>query len=217
MSRTMTVRGTGNIKISPNQTLVSLTLKSLDPNYENSMKAASDQIEQLKDALEAVGFCKTDLKTTSFNVCTEYKNERDQNGSYKNVFVGYACIHGLKLEFDFDTALLSAVLSAISGCVADPELSVRFTVKDKNAADEALLESAAKNARRKAEILAKASGITLGQLVSVAYDFSDLNIFSETNYSVENRCMPMSKCAAISVEPDDISMSDNATCVWEII
>ena len=39
--------------------------------------------------------------------------------------------HGLKLEFDFDSQRLSKVLGAIAVCIAEPELNVQFTVKDK--------------------------------------------------------------------------------------
>ena len=145
-------------------------------------------------------------------------NERDENGNYKQIFVGYRVTHGLKLELDFDSQRLSKVLGAIAVCIAEPELNVQFTVKDKEAADAALLESACVNAKAKAEILTKASGVTLGELVSIDYNWGELHLYSPTHYEMDPPCMARASAAptAMDIEPDDIDVSDSVTFVWEI-
>ena len=145
-------------------------------------------------------------------------NERDENGNYKQIFVGYRVTHGLKLEFDFDSQRLSKVLGAIAVCIAEPELNVQFTVKDKEAVDAAMLQSACANAQAKAEILTKASGVTLGDLISIDYNWGELHLFSQTQYDMEDACMRMASAAptSIEIEPDDIDVSDSVTFVWEI-
>ena len=193
-----------------------MTLRSLDKNYDKSMRKAADQLDKLQQALESAGFDKKDLKTGNFNVVTEHEGVHDSNGNYKSVFKGYACIHGLRLEFDFDTALLSKALSAISGCLADPQLNIQFTVKDKDAVNEALLCSAAQDAKERAQILCRASGVKLGQLLSISYNWGELNIYSETVYGMERKCMAMANDMAMDINPQDIDVSDNATFVWEI-
>ena len=82
----------------------------------------------------------------------------------------------------------------------------------------ALLESACVNAKAKAEILARASGVTLGSLVSIDYSWGELHLYSPTRYEMEERCMPM-PCATthdFEIELDDIDVSDSVTFVWEI-
>ena len=84
---------------------------------------------------------------------------------------------------------------------------------------EELLTSAAQNARAKAEILCKATGAELGQLISIDYNWGELNIISRTNYKMEDCLMPLSamnKCCAPEIEPDDIDVSDSVDFVWEI-
>ena len=44
---------------------------------------------------------------------------------------------------------------------------------------EELLINATENARAKAEILCKASGSTLGQLLNIDYNWGELNVFPE--------------------------------------
>lgn len=110
------------------------------------------------------------------------------------------------------------MLGAIAVCIAEPELNVQFTVKDKEAADAALLESACVNAKAKAEILTKASGVTLGELVSIDYNWGELHLYSPTRYEMDPPCMARASAAptAMDIEPDDIDISDSVTFVWEI-
>ena len=63
--------------------------------------------------------------------------------------------HRLKVSFDFDAKVLSKALGTIAGCIAEPELSISFTVKEPSAVNEALLKSATINAKKKAEIFQK--------------------------------------------------------------
>lgn len=182
MNRTITIKGIGKLSLKPDLTVVSLTLKTVRAGYDKAMDKAAKHLEQLRSAIAEIGFTKDDLKTTSFDVGTEYENERDKNGNYKQIFVGYRVTHGLKLEFDFDSQRPSKVLGAIAVCIAEPELNVRFTVKDKEAVDAALLDSACANAKAKAEILTKASGVTLGELVSIDYNWGELHLYSPTHY-----------------------------------
>lgn len=216
MNRTITIKGTGKVSLKPDLTVISMTLRSLDKDYDMSMRKASDMLERLKKELESVGYKKEDLKTTNFNVCTEHENVRDSTGNYKKVFAGYACIQGLKLEFDFDTVTLSKILTAISRCVAAPDLSVRFTVRDKEAASEALLKSASVNAKKKAEILTAASGVKLGELLSIDYNWGELDLYSRTDYRKEAKCMAMDCAVNIGVEPENIELDDTVTFTWQI-
>lgn len=99
------------------------------------------------------------------------------------------------------------------------KLSIAFTVKNPAKVSEELLESAAQNARAKAEILCRASGCEMGQLISIDYNWGELNIVSRTSYEMEDSLMPlaaMKKCCSPEIEPDDIDVSDTVAFTWEI-
>lgn len=97
----------------------------------------------------------------------------------------------MKLAFDFDSKQLAKVISAIADCGAQPELSIAFTVKNPARVSEELLINATENARAKAEILCKASGSTLVQLLNIDYNWGELNVYSRTSYEVED-CIQLS-------------------------
>ena len=220
MSRTITVRGIGNVSVKPDYITLSMTIDSQDKSYDRATEEAARRIDILQDATVSVGYKKDALKTASFNVETRYENVKDRQGNYKREFSGYACIYRLKLSFDFDSKQLARVISVIADSGAKPELSIAFTVKSPAKVNEELLISAAENTKAKEEILCKASGNKLGELLSIDYNWGELNIVSRTTYEMED-CVPpmmaMSKCAAPEIEPDDIDVSDTVAFTWEIL
>lgn len=217
--KTITIKGIGQVTLKPDLIVISMKMETVDKEYDKTMEISTKRIEELNKALEEIGFKKESILTTNFNVSTRYESIRNKDGIYQNVFKGYACIHNLKLEFDFDTKILAKVLSKISLCLAKPELSITFTIKDQTKVNEELLKSATKNAKEKAMILASSSGVTIKDLISINYDFEEIALYSNTEYRVENRCMMKAESylANINIEPDDIKINDTVTFIWEII
>lgn len=216
MNRLITVKGTGNVSVKPDLIIITMNLESQQLEYDQTMQFAADSVNIITSAIESVGFDKKDLKTTSFNVRTHYESYRDKDNNYKSKFDGYVCEQGLKLEFDFEPKVMSDVLSAIAKTSVNPKLNIQFSVKDKDAVSEELLAQATENARKKAEILSKASGVDLGKLINIDYNWGELHLYSPTRYDMEDRCMVMESSYAPEIEPDDINASDTVTFVWEI-
>ncbi len=215
MERTINVKGTGRVVVPPDLIVIDITLSARHINYARTMAIAAEQIENLRNALTGIGFEKTDLKTANFDVSTNYEGEHDANGNYRRKFVGYVCSHGLSIEFDLDTERLSTVLNTISQCLAEPEFSIRFTVKDKDAVSEKLLASAVKNAREKAEILAASAGVKLGDILSINYNWLELDVFSPTRYTSPEAVMG-ANFKSVDIEPADVNVSDTVSLVWAI-
>lgn len=218
MNRVITVKGIGKVSAKPDLIVLSMTLAIKNMDYEKTMEESAEAINQLQKAIVGVGFEKADLKTTDFNVETKYENERDKKGNYKRIFDGYICTHRLKLEFDFDMKKLAEVFSALAVCPLNPQFSVLFSVKDKDAVSEAMIVNAAENAKAKALLLAKAAGVTLGQIINIDYCWGELQIYSDIMRldEEEHYCKRLG-LSEMDIEPDDIDVSDTVTFVWEII
>ena len=217
--KTITVKGVGNVSVKPDYVVLSMSLETINRDYETAMREASSRIEHLNESLSTIGFEKESVKTTDFNMRTDYESKKDRNGNYYRVFNGYVVNHRLKVSFDFDTKVLSMALGTIASCIAEPELSINFTVKEPSAVNESLLKSATVNAKKKAEILCETSGAKLGELVNIDYNWGELNIYSRTRYDMEDTCMKA--CAeapfSLDIEPDDIDATDTVTFVWQIV
>lgn len=214
--RTITVKGIGAVSVKPDLIVLRLSMETAEYEYDAAMKAAAEKIDFLNKALEAAGFEKKSAKTADFRVRADYERLNDGKGNYTSVFMGYKCRHELKIEFDFDTKRLAKALSEISECIAKPEISIDFTVKDSSAVSGELLKAAVKNAREKAEILCAASGAKLGELLSIDYNWGELHLYSATDYDVEGKCMMLGAADDMDIEPEEIKARDTATFEWAI-
>jgi len=217
MNRTITVKGMGKINAKPDLAILTVNLEAKEMEYEAAIVSAAKKINNLQDSITSVGFQKTDLKTTKFEVSPQFENVRDKINSYKLVFDGYVVIHNLKLEFDLDMKRMSEVLTALANCGANPEFTIAFSVKNKSMVRESLLINATENAKAKAAILAKASGVKLGQIIRIDYNWGELQLYSHTRYNAPDMMMVSEDAPSIDIEPEDIDVSDSVTLIWEII
>lgn len=217
MSRIITVKGVGKASVRPDQVEIRMTLEAKDTDYDKAMAIAADQLNKLRTALEVAGFGNDCLKTTEFDVRAVYASVKDRHQNYTSVFDGYECSHELKLTFDFDTANLSAALAAIAKSSVNPKFYIDFTVKNPAAVNELVLKDATANARKKAEILCAASGVALGDLISIDYNWGEVSFVSRTKYDMV-KCYSVCEDAAptMNIDPEDIDAGDSATFIWEI-
>lgn len=217
MNRTIRITGKGQLKVMPDTTRITISLEGTYPEYSDTLNRSAKETEILKDILSKRGFERTDLKTTYFNIDMVKESYRE-HGAYKNKLVGYKFTHIMKLEFDSDNKRLGDILALLSHCPIKPELNLTYTVKDPEASKNQLLENAVNDAKRKAEVLAKAAGVQLGSIVNIDYSWGTINIESESR-----DCMICASVCeeeadySVDIEPDDIDLSDTVTVVWEIL
>lgn len=222
MQRTIAVKGTGSVTAAPDRIEVTMNLSALEPDYGRAEEEMDRKTAALTAVAEAAGFPKKELMTTAFNVNTEYRGVHDpKTGEYRQEFAGYRVFHGLILEFELDLAKLGKLLGGFSDSGADPELSIRFTVSDPEAVRREALERAASNAREKAELLAAASGVKLGELLTIQYDWAEIRLESATMFDAGNgmvqRPRMMKASFAADMTPQNITFSDSAGFIWEIV
>jgi len=214
--RTITVTGMGQTVTAPDNIIISMTVNAQAAEYEATMELAAQRLDALREALCGCGFGKDDIRTAAFNVNTEYQHEHKPDGGYERRFIGYSCVHQLRVEFDLEMERLAAVIAAISGCSCTPEFSVQFGVKDEDAVKTELLRSAAANARARAEVLTAAAGVTLGELVSINYSMDNISLRSQTDFAMPLMAARAAKGAAMDIVPENITAAEHAAFVWEI-
>lgn len=217
--RTIRVTGKGQIKVKPDMTRITMTVTDVCKENGETLRRSSEDTEALKDVLSGFGFDKTDLKTLSFNVDTEYESYRDKNNDYKQRFIGYRFNHILKVEFESDNERLGKILYALAHCSVRPEFRISYTVKDPEASKNLLLGKAVTDAKEKAVVLTQAAGVALKDVQSIDYSWGEINFeYSPMRGDMLMECCeaPMAKSYDLDIEPDDIDVSDTVTVIWEI-
>ncbi|MBQ1729718.1 MAG: SIMPL domain-containing protein, partial [Oscillospiraceae bacterium] len=139
----------------------------------------------------------------------------DAEGVWKNRFTGYRATESLKLELGLDNKLLGELLTAVSAASAHPEINVRFSVKDKTKLKDRLISRAVKDSARKAKILCEAADVELGEVMTINYSFREPEIISPTAYNRGVGLME-AKAAMCDITPEDVSLTDSVTVLWEI-
>ncbi len=218
MMRTIRVTGKGQLKVHPDMTRITMTLEGRYMDYGKTLKKSAEDTEQMKDMLVPFGFERSDLKTLSFGVDTEYESYKEKN-EYKQRFAGYKFTHVMKLEFESDNKRLGKILYALANCPLHPEFRLSYTVKDPEAVKNELLGKAVQDAIAKAGVLSGAAGLKLGDIQNMDYSWGEIDF----EYRPMNRDLLMQPCIAegsgsydMDIEPDDIDVEDTVTVVWEI-
>ena len=218
-NKVITVKGIGKVSAPPDLLVLELKLETVEPEYELAMRRSKEMLNALSDAIVSAGHDGKHLKTNRFNISSKYENYRDKNNNYKSKFIGYACTHDLRLEFDLDMKKLGATLGAIASCEANPTFKIKFSVKDADAVSAELLENAIKNAKWKAEILARSAGVSLGAILRIDYNWGEINVYSKTDLYLAQE--PIEEGAAapmkMDIKPEDIDLNDTVTVVWAIV
>lgn len=217
--RTIRVTGKGKLKVHPDMTKIGITLEGTYKEYGDALRHSAEDTEQLKDMLEPLGFMRSDLKTLSFGVDTEYERYKEKE-VYKQRFAGYKYTHRMKVEFESDNKRLGKVLYALANCVLNPEFQLSYTVKEPEAVKNELLGKAVQDAIAKAGVLSAAAGVKLGEIQSVDYSWGEINFeFSPMSRRMEglSSCMEPLGSYDMDIEPDDIDVEDTVTVIWEIV
>lgn len=211
---TIRVTGEGSLRLRPDTVRLTLILTGRSMDYAEALKASSESVEELRSSVSAFGFERSDLKTLSFDVNTEYESYREDD-VYKQRFAGYSYRHALKLEFPADNDRLGAVLGTLTATSAHPELSIGYTVSDEERAKNDLLRDAVRDARDKAATLAGAAGLRLGEISSIDYSRARIDFeVRPVNRLAADTVLAKAAPLAMDIEPDDVSVSDTVTIVW---
>jgi len=219
--KSIRVTGKGLIRVYPDMTRILITLDGLYPEYEKTLKHSSKDTEALKDLLAPFRFERSDLKTLSFGVETEYESYKEK-GTYKQRFIGYRYSHRMKVEFESDNQRLGKILYALAVCPLHPEFRLAYTVKDPEAVKNELLGKAVKDAVAKAGVLSDAAGTKLGEIQSIDYSWGEVDFEFRPMRDLSSEgirdCFAVlnEKSIDLDIEPDDIEVQDTVTVVWEI-
>ena len=87
--------------------------------------------------------------------------------------------HTVKIDLGMDNILINKVVQLIGKYLKQAEINIGYTVKDSRPSQLKMLDRAVKDAKEKADVMAKACGCSLGLVKSINYSIEELHIYSE--------------------------------------
>lgn len=202
------VQGSGKVSSTPDTVIIGLGLTSEHRDYGKATADAARKLELLRAALPKAELSADQLKTESFNIGVE--NDYTA-GTY--TFRAYSVKHHLSLRLPFEPVQLGRVLAAVTASNTKANLSLTFTVADAEAVKRRVLEDAVRNARDRAEVIARAAGQKLGAVSSIEYGHTEILIRSQTQNFSEGAPEPVMD---MDLNPADIEAGDTVLVVWEL-
>ena len=217
MDRIIRVTGKGKISVKPDIIRLNFEAVGTYREYSLSLRKSAEHTNLLRETILKAGFDPQNLKTTHFDINTEYESYHDRNGDYRSRFIGYKYTHNLYIQLPNDNEQLGKVLYQLANNAVNVDFSIRYTVKDANTVKNELLGKAIEDSKIKAEVLAKAAGVSLGEIKTIDYSWGELEIYSEPIEGMQlvQQSMPV-EGYNFNIVADDIDVQDTVTIIWEI-
>lgn len=167
---TLSVTGSATVVIQPDFATVSLGVTTQAETVGDAQGTNAHQMNAVMAALKEAGISEDDLKTSYFNVSPAYG---DASVSYDAVsFPGGGKPMGYRVENNIQVTVrelprVGEILDIAMKAGANQSYGLSFESTKRAEAYDKALQEAVKEARRKAELMAQATGGQLGALVEL--------------------------------------------------
>jgi len=163
------VTGQGTIEIPADVAQVSIGVESRETTVSAARQKAANVMEKVLDAIKENGVSEDDIVTTNLNIYpqTIWVEVSDSLGRHSEPRItGYTVSNTVQVTVrDIDNLSPVVDTAATAGGDLIRINSIQFTVDDSSAYGELIRQHAVADALAKADVYARAMGVTLGQLV----------------------------------------------------
>ncbi|WP_439882192.1 SIMPL domain-containing protein [Pontibacter sp. MBLB2868] len=214
MERKLQITGKGKLAITPDIILLSFNASAHEWEYEKTVTALNEKVEELRTIIEKEGIERKNLKTKDFSIRKDTSRNK-KTEEYE--FNGYKANHNLELELPLEKKLLNTLLNKIAKQLDNLDFSIAFGVRDATQHQQQLILNAVEKAKENAALIAQATGVELKEIIDIDYSYRELTIRSQRyDYPVYESEMMTTYDAAPDFEPDDIDMAETVNIVWRI-
>lgn len=204
---TINVQGEGRASVAPDLATVSLGVTTQAPTAAQAMSDNATRQAAVIDALKAQGVAPADLQTQGLSLSPMQDFSRE---GQPPVITGYQAQNIVTARVR-DLDRLGPLLDAMVAAGATDVQGISFSREDSAGTEDRARTAAVAEARRRAEVIARAAGMALGPLVSL----------TDTSFSGGPRPMAMMARAADAaestpVEQGELTLTAQVTGVWSL-
>lgn len=160
----ITVVGSDEVSARPDMARVTVGVVTQGASAAKALKENTDSMQKLFEKLASLGIADKDMQTANFNVTPQHR--RGPQGQYEPEIVGYEVSNQLHIKVR-NLKNLGDVLDQVVEAGANSIQGVSFAVAEPKPLQDQAREKALADARRKAELYAKAAGVKLGRVLLI--------------------------------------------------
>jgi uncharacterized protein YggE len=161
--RALAVSGEGRATAAPDTAIVSIGVQAFGKTLARTSAEANERMQRVLDVLSKAGVPPKDVRTTSHDVAVERPWQDGKPGPVTGYRVSTAAEVRVR-----DLARLGPVLDGVVAAGSNDVNALRLVKDDPTAEQHRALADGVAKARAKAEVLAKAAGVALGEVLSVS-------------------------------------------------
>lgn len=200
---TVTAGGTGTVTSPPDVAEMYFGATFAAEDAKSALDQASKAADDITAAVKGAGVDAKDIQTANVSVYPE------QSGDGQSIQItGYRASIQVRVKLR-DLEAVGSVISAASDAGANEIGGPTFTLSNDSPARNDAIELAIDDARTRAEVMAKAAGKSLGEIISV----------SEASVSIPPVYYDMGAKASadsVAIEPGQLDISSSVTVVFEL-
>ncbi len=206
--RTISISGHGEVKTVPDMAIVTLGTLSQADTAKAALDENSKNMENLFAMLKAAGIAEKDMQTSNFSVGPRY--DYGNNNGQAPKLVGYDVSNNVTVIVH-KIADLGSVLDKAVSAGSNQINGIAFSVADQQASQDKARELAVKDALRKAQLMAGAANVHLGDVMQISESGS------YAPQPVPMRAMAMDAAAkSVPVAAGEVGIGADVSVVWEL-
>ena len=204
----ISVTGEASISVPPDLAQLDAGVASDGKTAREASEANNAAMAKVLVALKTAGIEDKDVQTSRLSLQPQYAPNR----SGPSPIVGYRASNRVTVKLH-DVGKVANVIDALVGAGANDIGNVNFTVSKASDLLDQAREKALADARRKAEIYAKAAGVALGAPLSIAEEGAPTPVFRAKMMPVA----PMGMAAPTPIAQGEETLSVSVAVSWGII
>lgn len=208
MTRTITVTATGTSEAEPDAARIVSGVSSQADTARAAMDANAQTMDKLIAGLKAAGIEARDLQTSNLSVSPRYDNSPRREGP--PVVIGYEVSNDVSVLIR-DLTKLGNILDEAITLGANQMRGLSFEVTKAETLRDAARNDAIANARRRAELYARAAGANVGKVLDIAEGGG----FSTPPRAAYARSAAIME--SVPVEAGSQTLSATVTVTWELV
>jgi uncharacterized protein len=206
--RTLNIVGNADVHAAPDAGLVSIGVVSESDTAAAALKANSAALAKAIDAVRSFGLEPRDLQTGGLSLEPRYYRPDKPSATDRPRIIGYTAANEVTLRVR-DLAKLGDLLDRVTVAGANRIDGIQFIVSNQGELLDEARRKAVADAKDKAELYARAAGLTLGKVMSL------------TEESVPSAPRPLARAMAaaapVPVEAGEMTLSMKVRVVWSLV
>jgi uncharacterized protein YggE len=205
--RLLTVSGQGEVKATPNQAQLSAGVVTTAKTAAAALAANTRTMNAVFATLRKAGVADKDMQTSDFSVQPQYGSSGVSSSGPQRV-IGYQVTNNVSVTVE-DLGKLGDTLDALVSSGANSIGEVGFAIKDPKPLLAQARAAAVADAIAKAQVLAKAAGVTLGPITAISEGGTE-------SPRPMMKMMAMNEVSPVPIAAGEQSVTAGVSISWDI-